>query len=173
MELSSRIKSTVSYSMLHELLYISQFWSTSRVLCQCIAASVLPKRKELKMWILKNFTHPGEKYNQQTKSNPPCYNLDALILWISWEGGLVWIRQYVMVTSFAKSFPLLLKKVNVYFIIKLMPNQNSISLIKLYIHVKKKLRLNFAVNNCSSFKALISVHRFYELEYAALVQESV
>lgn len=75
MERSSRIKSTISYSMLHELLYISQFWSTSRVQCQCIAALVLPKRKELKMWILKNFTHPGEKYNQQTKSNPPCYNL--------------------------------------------------------------------------------------------------
>lgn len=75
MEISSRIKSTISYSMLHELLYISQFWSTSRVQCQCIAALVLPKRKELKMWILKNFTHPGEKYNQQTKSNRPCYNL--------------------------------------------------------------------------------------------------
>lgn len=31
-------------------------------------------------------------------------------------------RQYVMVISFVKRFPLLLKKVNVYFIIKLMPN---------------------------------------------------
>lgn len=131
MEISSRIKSTISYLMLHELLYISQFWSTYRVQCQCIAALVLPKRKELKMWILKNFTHPGEKYNQQTKSNHPCYNLQCIAFnfmnFMNFLGRGVGMnktnfRQYVMVTSFAKSFPLLLKKVNVYFIIKLMPN---------------------------------------------------
>lgn len=111
MELSSRIKSTVSYLMLYELLCISILINS-----EC-CFNVLPPwfcQKE-RSWKCE-YWRPSSILERNTTSKQKVilhvFTYALIFKNFLEEGGGLWIRQYVMVTSFAKIFPPLLKKVN-------------------------------------------------------------